>query len=225
MVSRNRVLNVGGLRHAVGHGCAFGLWVSTAEQSAEGQLDALRSAGVERVWTDVASGMRSDRPALAELVEASAPGDVVVVCRLDRLGRSLPELLALVQDDLAGRGVGLWSLGEQIDTTSAAGRLVLHVFGALAEFCAGGVRACSDASETVAGLAAARVRGRVGWSAPGAVGGEACARAGVAGAGDARCGKSRRFWAWAGRGCIASSKTRKVSAPRFTLSEKSCGTA
>jgi DNA invertase Pin-like site-specific DNA recombinase len=67
--------------------------VSTADQSPEGQTDALRSAGVERIWTDVASGVRAHRPALAELVEASAAGDVVVVvCRLDRLGRSLPEL-------------------------------------------------------------------------------------------------------------------------------------
>ena len=104
--------------------------VSTADQSAEGQLDALRSGGVERIWTDVASGVRTHRPALAEHVEAASTGDTVVVCHLDRLGRSL--LLALVED-LSLRGVGLRSLAEQIDTTSAAGRLVLHVFGALAE--------------------------------------------------------------------------------------------
>ena len=106
--------------------------VSTADQSAEGQLDALRSGGVERIWTDVASGVPTHRPALAEHVEAASTGDTVVVCHLDRLGRSLPELLALVED-LSLRGVGLRSLAEQIDTTSAAGRLVLHVFGALAE--------------------------------------------------------------------------------------------
>ncbi|VBA55042.1 recombinase family protein [Mycobacterium pseudokansasii] len=130
--------------------------VSTTEQSAQGQLDALHAAGVEQVWTDVASGLRSDRPALAELVTTAAKGDTVVVSRLDRLGRSLPELLALVED-LTSRGIGLRSLGEQIDTTSAAGRLVLHVFGALAEF----ERALMH-ERTMAGLAAARARGRVG---------------------------------------------------------------
>ncbi|WP_459958384.1 recombinase family protein [Mycobacterium avium] len=130
--------------------------VSTSEQSAQAQLDALHAAGVQRVWTDVASGLRSDRPALAELVATSAEGDTVVVSRLDRLGRSLPELLTLVAD-LTARGVGLRSLGEQIDTTSAAGRLVLHVFGALAEF----ERALMH-ERTMAGLTAARARGRVG---------------------------------------------------------------
>jgi len=130
--------------------------VSTAEQSADGQLDALRAAGVERIWTDVGSGARADRPALAEMLAAVAAGDTVVVTRLDRLGRSLPDLLGLVED-LAARDVGLRSLAEQIDTTSATGRLVLHVFGALAEF----ERALMY-ERTMAGLAAARARGRIG---------------------------------------------------------------
>lgn len=134
--------------------------VSTADQSAASQIDALRDAGVERIWTDVASAVRTHRPALAELAATAAPGDTVVVCRLDRLGRSLPELLALVED-LTGRGVGLRSLGEQIDTTSAAGRLVLQVFGALAEF----ERALMH-ERTLAGLAAARARGRAGGRPP-----------------------------------------------------------
>ena len=107
--------------------------VSTSDQSLAGQVDALRAAGCERVWTDVASGARAHRPALDELVAAAAAGDNVVVTRLDRLGRSLPHLLGLVED-LAAAGVGLRSLGEEIDTSSATGRLVLHVFGALAEF-------------------------------------------------------------------------------------------
>ena len=107
--------------------------MSTAEQNADGQIDALRAAGVERVWTDVGSGTRADRPALAEMLAAAVAGDTVVVTRLDRLGRSLPDLLGLVED-LAARDVGLRSLAEQIDTTSATGRLVLHVFAALAEF-------------------------------------------------------------------------------------------
>lgn len=130
--------------------------ISTSDQNAEGQSDALRAAGVERIWTDVASGIRTHRPALAELVATAAAGDTVMVCRLDRLGRSLPELLTLVED-LTRRGVGLRSLAEQIDTTTAAGRLVLHVFGALAEF----ERALMH-ERTTAGLAAARSRGRVG---------------------------------------------------------------
>ena len=85
------------------------------------------------MWTDVAPGARAHRPALDELVAAAAAGDNVVVTRLDRLGRSLTHLLGLVED-LAAAGVGLRSLGEEIDTSSATGRLVLHVFGALAEF-------------------------------------------------------------------------------------------
>jgi DNA invertase Pin-like site-specific DNA recombinase len=100
--------------------------------------------------------VRTHRPALAELVGFASADDTVVVCRLDRLGRSLSELLALVQD-LTGRSVALRSLAEQIDTSSAAGRLVLHVFGALAEF----ERALVH-ERTMAGLAASRVRGRVG---------------------------------------------------------------
>jgi DNA invertase Pin-like site-specific DNA recombinase len=130
--------------------------VSTSEQSPDGQVDALRSAGVQRVWSDVGSGVRADRPALRDMMAAAQGGDTVVVTRLDRLGRSLPDLLALVED-LAGRDVGLRSLGEQIDTTCATGRLVLHVFGALAEF----ERALMQ-ERTMTGLAAARARGRVG---------------------------------------------------------------
>jgi DNA invertase Pin-like site-specific DNA recombinase len=95
-----------------------------------GQLDALSAAGCEQVWTDVTSGVRTSRPALEELLSAAAAGDTVVVTRLDRLGRSLPNLLDLVED-LAAKDVGLRSLAEQIDTSSATGRLV---FGALAEF-------------------------------------------------------------------------------------------
>lgn len=134
--------------------------VSTNDQSAHSQLDALTAAGCERVWTDVASGARSRRPALDELLAAAAAGDTVVVTRLDRMGRSLPHLLSLVED-LAARGVGLRSLAEQIDTSSATGRLVLHVFGALAEFERG-----LNHERTMAGLAAARARGRVGGRPP-----------------------------------------------------------
>lgn len=131
-------------------------WVSTSDQSLDSQADALATAGCPRIWTDVASGVHARRPALGELVAAAGAGDTVVVCRLDRLGRSLPDLLNLVKD-LTARDIGLRSLAEQIDTTSATGRLVLHVFGALAEF----VRALMH-ERTMAGLTAARSRGRVG---------------------------------------------------------------
>ena len=130
--------------------------VSTSDQSTAGQTDALTAAGCDRVWTDVASGIRARRPGLDDLVASAAAGDTVVVTRLDRLGRSLPELLALVEN-LSRRDVGLRSLAEQIDTASAAGRLVLHVFGALAEF----ERALMQ-ERTMTGLSAARARGRVG---------------------------------------------------------------
>ncbi|MGB0971367.1 MAG: recombinase family protein, partial [Mycobacterium sp.] len=126
--------------------------VSTSDQSVDGQVDALRAEGCERVWTDVASGARTSRPAFDELLATATPGDTLAVCRLDRLGRSLPHLLSLVED-LAAQGVGLRSLSEQIDTASATGRLVLHVFGALAEFERG-----LNHERTMAGLAAARAR-------------------------------------------------------------------
>lgn len=134
--------------------------VSTNEQSIGGQLDALQVAGCGRVWTDVASGTRARRPGLDELAAAAAAGDTVVVTRLDRLGRSLPHLLSMIQE-LASRNVGLRSLAEQIDTTSATGRLVLHVFAALAEFERG-----VNHERTMAGLAAARARGRIGGRPP-----------------------------------------------------------
>ena len=134
--------------------------VSTSDQSPAGQRDALTAAGCERVWTEVASGIQARRPALDELVAVATAGDIVVVTRLDRLGRSLPDLLSLIED-LTAREIGLRSLSELIDTTSATGRLILHVFGALAEFERGLMH-----ERTMAGLAAARLCGRVGGRPP-----------------------------------------------------------
>ena len=131
-----------------------------SDQSLAGQLDALRAAGCERLWTDVASGARARRPGLDDLVAEASAGDTVVTTRLDRLGRSLPDLLDLVEK-LSVRDVGLRSLAEEIDTSSATGRLVLHVFGALAEFERG-----INRERTMAGLAAPRARGRVGGRPP-----------------------------------------------------------
>ena len=130
--------------------------VSTLEQDAALQHDALRAAGCFRSWTDTASGSLTDRPELGAVMDALRPGDTLVVWRLDRLGRSLPHLIGIVRS-LAERGVGFRSLQEAIDTTTPGGRLVFHIFGSLAEFERDLIR-----ERTMAGLAAARRRGRVG---------------------------------------------------------------
>src|SRR5512144_112512 len=130
--------------------------VSTADQTLGLQKDALAQAGCERLFTDTASGSRADRPGLDEALDFLRPGDTLVVWRLDRLGRSLRHLI----DTLGGldqRGVGFRSLQEQIDTTTSGGKLVFHVFGALAEFERDLIR-----ERTHAGLIAARARGRRG---------------------------------------------------------------
>ncbi len=130
--------------------------VSTLEQDAALQHDALSAAGCFRSWTDTASGALTDRPELGAVTDALRPGDTLVVWRLDRLGRSLPHLIETVRG-LAERGVGFRSLQEAIDTTTPGGRLVFHVFASLAEFERDLIR-----ERTMAGLAAARRRGRVG---------------------------------------------------------------
>ena len=130
--------------------------VSTPGQDFRLQKDALKQAGCERVYEDVASGAKAPRPGLAEALDYVRAGDTLVVWRLDRLGRSLSHLIEVVRD-LSGDGVGLRALQEQIDTTTAGGKLVFHVFGALAEFERELIR-----ERTSAGLKAARARGRVG---------------------------------------------------------------
>ena len=130
--------------------------VSTTQQDEALQQDALEKAGVDRIFVDTASGATESRPALDELLAQLRPGDTVVVWRLDRLGRSLRHLIDVV-GDLEERGVGLRSLTESIDTLTPGGKLIFHVFGALAEFERDLIR-----ERTQAGLAAARARGRVG---------------------------------------------------------------
>lgn len=130
--------------------------VSTADQNPQLQTDALSAAGCFRVWTDTASGAKTDRPQLAAVIDALREGDTLVVWRLDRLGRSLPHLIETVTE-LEQRGVAFRSLTESIDTSTAGGRLIFHVFGALAEFERQLIR-----ERTVAGLNAARERGRTG---------------------------------------------------------------
>ncbi len=130
--------------------------VSTLEQTLALQQDALTQAGCERTFTDTASGSQDVRPGLTEALDFARPGDTLVVWRLDRLGRSLRHLIdtvALLQE----RGIGFKSLQEQIDTTTSGGKLVFHVFGALAEFERDLIR-----ERTQAGLLAARARGRLG---------------------------------------------------------------
>lgn len=107
--------------------------VSTDDQTLDLQRDALNAAGCERLFEDKASGAKADRPGLAEALAFTRKGDALVVWRLDRLGRSLPELVRLV-GELDAAGIGFESLTEKIDGTTAAGRLVFHVFAALAEF-------------------------------------------------------------------------------------------
>lgn len=130
--------------------------VSTDTQTHDLQVDALRSAGCERVFSDIASGSRTDRPGLASALEFVRAGDVLCVWRLDRLARSLKHLLEVVEI-LESRGVGLCSLTESIDTSSPGGRLILQVFGAISQFERDLTR-----DRVQSGLTAARRRGRVG---------------------------------------------------------------
>lgn len=130
--------------------------VSTLEQDEALQRDALEAAGCTRMFVDKASGKLEHRPALDELLGHARAGDTLVVWRLDRLGRSLRHLID-VFSDLDTREIAVVSLTENLDTTTPGGRLVFHVFGALAEFERDLIR-----ERTMAGLAAARARGRRG---------------------------------------------------------------
>ena len=127
--------------------------VSTDDQKLHLQRDALRAAGCDKIFEEKISGAGPRLPAREELLDYARRGDVVVVWKLDRLGRSLGDLLDVVTG-LSDRGLGFCSLRESIDTTTAAGRLIFHVFAALAEFEKDVIR-----ERTCAGLAAARKRG------------------------------------------------------------------
>jgi len=130
--------------------------VSTSDQDSALQLDALKKAGCEQVFDETASGAKSDRPELIEALKYCRQGDVLVVWKLDRLARSLKQLIATVED-LEDRGIQFQSITEGLDTTSAGGKLVFHIMGALAEFERGLIQ-----ERTTAGLRSARARGRVG---------------------------------------------------------------
>jgi DNA invertase Pin-like site-specific DNA recombinase len=130
--------------------------VSTQLQNLDLQQDALKRAGCKKIIVDVASGKGARRTGLEQLRDVLRPGDVLVVWRLDRLGRSLKHLIEFLTE-LEQQGIGFQSLQEAIDTTTPGGRLVFHIFGALAEFERNLIR-----ERTKAGLEAARARGRKG---------------------------------------------------------------
>jgi len=130
--------------------------VSTHDQHLALQRDALRKAGCRQVYEEVISGARAERPVLQQALAHLRAGDVLMIWKLDRLGRSLRHLIEVVSD-LAQRGIGFKSLQENLDTTTSSGKLVFHMFGALAEFERDLIR-----ERTHAGLTAARARGRLG---------------------------------------------------------------
>jgi DNA invertase Pin-like site-specific DNA recombinase len=130
--------------------------ISTADQTLALQQDALTKAGCERIFTDTASGAKAERLGLEEALSHLRQGDTLVVWRLDRLGRSLKHLIETITN-LNNRQVGFKSITEAIDTTTSGGKLIFHIFGALAEFERDIIR-----ERTQAGLTAARARGRKG---------------------------------------------------------------
>lgn len=134
--------------------------VSTRDQNLDGQRDALTAAGAERIFADTIMGTARTRPELGRLLSELREGDVVVVTKYDRLARSLKDLLEIV-DLIQTRGAGFRSLGEDIDTTTPAGRLVFHVFASIAQF-----ERERIVERTKEGLEAARKRGRVGGRPP-----------------------------------------------------------
>lgn len=135
--------------------------VSTADQDVGLQIDALRAAGVERIFEDRGvSGARAERPGLGQALDYLRDGDTLVVWKMDRLGRSMTHLLETI-GALEARGVGFRSLTENIDTTTPTGRLVFHIFGALGQFERDLIR-----ERTSAGLKAAAARGRKGGRPP-----------------------------------------------------------
>lgn len=130
--------------------------VSTSDQDAGLQIDALRNANCEKVFVEHRTGATRERPELARCIDMLRSGDELVVWRLDRLGRSLKDLIELV-NEFENKNIGFQSLNESINTTTSTGKLIFHVFGALSEFERSLIQ-----ERTKAGLEAARARGRKG---------------------------------------------------------------
>jgi DNA invertase Pin-like site-specific DNA recombinase len=134
--------------------------VSTEDQNLDGQFDALKAAGAEKIFADKITGTARSRPELDSLLDQLRQGDVITVTKYDRLARSLRDLLDIV-DTIQAHGAGFRSLAEDIDTTTPAGRLVFHVFASIAQF-----ERERISERTKEGLEAARKRGRVGGRPP-----------------------------------------------------------
>lgn len=130
--------------------------VSTADQTLALQQDALQKAGCNKIFTDTISGATTERTGLEQALEFARDGDTLIVWRLDRLGRSLKHLIETITA-LQKRNIGFKSITENIDTTTSGGKLIFHIFGALAEFERDIIK-----ERTLAGLQAARARGRLG---------------------------------------------------------------
>lgn len=130
--------------------------VSTKDQLLRMQLDALSNAGCDRIFTEIASGAKNDRPILHEMLDFLQKGDTLVIWKLDRLGRSLKHLVETVSG-LLQKEIGFQSLNDPIDTTTAQGRLIFNIFASLAEF-----ERELISERTKAGVKAARARGRLG---------------------------------------------------------------
>jgi DNA invertase Pin-like site-specific DNA recombinase len=130
--------------------------VSTKEQNLDLQHDALKKEGCEKIFEEVMTGSKKDRPTLTRLMEVVRSGDVIVVWKLDRMGRSLKHLVDVV-GKLLDMGVGIKSINDPIDTTNSHGRLIFNIFASLAEFEKDLIR-----ERTQAGLSSARARGRLG---------------------------------------------------------------
>lgn len=129
---------------------------STRDQNLDLQRDALKEAGCTRIYEDQVSGTKKDRPGLTQALDYLRPGDVLVVWRLDRLGRSLKHLIEVV-NDLEEKNIGFCSLKESIDTTSSTGRLIFHLFGSLAQFEREIIK-----ERCLAGMEAAKAKGKQG---------------------------------------------------------------
>jgi DNA invertase Pin-like site-specific DNA recombinase len=130
--------------------------VSTKDQHLDMQMDALKQAGCEQIFSEHVTGATRERPELKRLLEQLRPDDVVVIWKLDRLGRSLADLVSLV-NDIQQKGAGLLSINDHIDTTTPQGKLTFHIFAAIAQF-----EREIIGERTRSGLAAARARGRKG---------------------------------------------------------------
>lgn len=134
--------------------------VSTQDQNLDAQKDALHEIGCKQIFEEKITGKKKERPELNTCLRSLRPGDVLIVWKLDRLARSLKDLVEIISE-LDSQEIGFKSITESIDTTSAGGKLIFHIFGALAEFEHNLIR-----ERTIAGLAAARARGRKGGRKP-----------------------------------------------------------